>query len=234
MIVGVKELTINGTTLMNGGTPFTPNPYQVHDTLAQSLTQSAALPSVNAWWCGDGLPNVLVRYEWALSYELGDRAPDITVLNFLARLRTKGGTHTFTDWRPERYTYTARTGQQLFYLPCPDAFSANIAGHTTQATYGAKVWRNDVALTVLYKPTVSIGDTVPTGEVWISNTAVKHTDSGTLCAPFKVGTASVIYDDILVEFIPHYRVGVTGAPVVPFEGIARETRSLYLTQVKGT
>lgn len=231
MIIGLKELTINGTTLMSGGTPFTPNPYQVHDTLAQALTQSAGRPSLEAWWCGDGLPNVLDRLEWALTYELSDA--NTTVNEFLARLRTKGGTHTLIDWRPERYTYTLRSGQQFLYLPRQDAFSASIAGHTVKATYGAKIWHNDVPLTVEYKPTVSSGDAVPVGEVWIGNTAVVPPGTGFLCAPYKLGTASQIYDDILVEFIPIYRVGVTGVPTAPFEGIAREGKTLYLSEVKG-
>jgi hypothetical protein len=234
--VGIQDMTINGTTLLIGGTKFLPSPYEVHDTLAQRLSATAGRGRMDVWWCGDGLPNVLDKLEFALGYaDLGTSADDLTAIAFLERLRTKGGTITFTDWKERRYTYTARSGQQFFYLPRQDSFTAAIAGHTTQATYGLKVWKNDVAIAtanIKYQATVTAGDVVPAGEVWVGNATVEHPEAGfKACTPFKFGTANAIYDDILVEVIPLYRVCVVGVPTVPFEINAREGKTLYLAEV---
>lgn len=215
------ELTINGTTLL------LPRVLEPHNVLVQALSPTSGRPKLDTWRYGDGLPNVPDLYEWALDYQIDDDTYAETGA-FLERLRTKGGVHLFTDWKARRYTYTARTAQQLFFLPRQDAFSLGYEGHDEET---AIVTLNDEALTVLYKPTVTDESDVPEGECWISEAAEVHGEAGFTVAAFKVGTVTELYDDILVEFHALYRVVVTGSPISAWEEVGLESRALYLAEV---
>lgn len=197
-----ESITIDGTDIL------LPAKLVISSTLAQSITETAGRPRLDAWHFGDGLPNVLDPMTWEMEYSLGD--DQSTVSAFLETLRTQGGVHLLATWKAQRYTYTARSGQQFFYLPRNDAYTLSYVNHTS-SDLKAVVTRNGVALTVAYKATVASGDAVPSGECWIANQAtgsVTHTRAGFVCAPFKIGTAISINDVILVEYHPLYRVGV--------------------------
>lgn len=199
-------------------------------TLLQSITESGGRPRLDAWYMGDGLPNVLDRAEWELEYPLS--TDDETLNAFLEKLRTQGGVHLLATWKAQRYTYTARSGQQFFYLPRNDAYTKSYVGYTT-STYKAVVTLNGVALTVVYKATVASADVVPSGECWIANQAtgsVTHPRGGFACAPFKIGTAISLNDEILVEFHPLYRVIVADVPT-NHETAGMDVKTLRLIEV---
>lgn len=217
------SVTINGTDLV------LPRVLEPQDILAQALTVTAGRPRLDAWRYGDGLPNVADRFEFALEYDLSERYAETCA--YLERLRTQGGVHLFADWKSRMYTYTARAGQQFFYLPRQDAFSLGYDGHDTAGVYDAVIKLNDVELDVVYQASVASGDVVPEGEVWIGDATVVHPEAGFVVAPFKIGTPIEIYDDVLVEFCALYRVVVTGVPTVPFELAGREDKTLYLAEV---
>lgn len=217
-------LTLDGAALQN------PNTFDMHNVLAQSLTQAIGRPRLDVWRHADGLPNVPDRFEWALEYDIDDNNSATNV--FLEKIRTEGGVHLFADWKARRYTYTARAGQQFFYLPRQDAFSLGYAGHTTALDYGAKFFRNGVALTVIYKPTVASSDVVPSGQVWVSDATTVIPRAGMTGAAFKIGTPNVLGDVLLVEYNALYRVVVLSVPTVPFSNfIGREDKAIYLAEV---
>lgn len=144
-----------------------------------------------------------------------------------------GSVHTFAFWKALRFKYSGIAGQSVFYLPTPDAFSKAYAGKTDQSRYGAivTVAGSQISLAnTLYKPSVVSADVVTAGQVWISNTAVAHPDSGINVALFKLGTALATAGTVIVDYIPLFNVLVTAAPLKPFEKPAREDQQLFLLQ----
>jgi hypothetical protein len=220
------ELTLDGVPLL------LPQTLEPRDTLAIGVTPSAIGPRVESYSYGDGLPDVMDTFEWEIGYEGMDQAIYAATIDTLEDLRTSGGVHLFCDWSGRRYTYTARSGQQFFYLPRQDAFSRQYAGHTS-GEWKATVTRNGVALTVLYKTSVLTGDVVPSGEVWISDATRMHAHAGRTVAAFKVGTPNSLGDVIKVRFYPVYRVGVQAVSTSPGQAgvVGLESRSIYLPEV---
>lgn len=211
-----------------------PPTFEVHDTLKQSLSPSAGRPRLDTWRYGDGLPNVPDLFEWVLTYDLSVQHAD--TIAQLGRLRTKGGGHLFVDWKQREYTWTARSGQQFFYLPRQDAYSLAYSGKTGNE-YKAVAYRKvaatgvESAMTVVYKATVASGDTVTAGELWISNATETHPRAGFTVAAFKVGTTLAIRDEIRIAFFAAYPVAVIDVPKVPFEIVGREDTALYLAEI---
>lgn len=182
---------------------------------------------------GAGLPDQPDSFDFMLDWELGmTTAGEKAAIKFLEQLRTSGGIHEFAYWKHYRYTYSGLAGQQVFYLPRPDAFSKGYKADQTR--YGAKFTVLGVATAeadIAYQASVVAADAVPAGKVWISNTAVYHPDSGALCAIFKLGTALATAGAVIVDFIPLFNVFATQVPTKPFERVGREDKSLFLTEV---
>ena len=213
---------------LNGADLLLPRVAEVHNVLAQTLTPASARPKIDVQYLGEGLPNVPDRFEWVLQYDLADDQG--TTIATLERLRTKGGVHLFADWVKRFYTWTVRSGQKFLYLPRQDAFSLAYSGHTA-AAWKAIVRLNGTPLTLTYQSTVASGDSVPSGQVYISNATTVHADSGLTAAPFKVGTALTAGDEVEVEYYALFRVGVVDVPTVPFEMVEREDKAVYLAEV---
>lgn len=217
---------------INGEELVLPAQLDPQNYLAQTLSNGMR-PRLDIAYFGVGMPNVMDRFEWVLQYSIGEE--NATTCAQLETLRTMGNTHLFVDWKSKRYTYTARSGEQFFYLPRQDAFSLGYDGHGLITDYGAKIWRNGVAVSaadIVYQSSVTSGTSVPVGKVYISNSTVEHPDCGFVVAGLKFGDTVSSGDVILAEFYAAYRVGVVEIPTKPFDiGAGREDKTLYLAEV---
>ncbi len=193
---------------------------------ARSMTPSVARPRLELWNMGDGLPNVVDRGEWVMRYMLTDQYQALNA--YLELLRMDGEVHELSVWKKRISAYTTRTGQQAFWLPRADAWGF---GGVVDEVAKAVVTRNNVPLTVTYKPVVAPGDTVPAGNVWISQTIEKHPTAGFYGVRFVVGTANVINDRIRVEHHGKYRVAVADHTTEPFERVSIEEKEVVFAEV---
>ena len=197
-------------------------------TLLQTIEETlSGRRRVDAQYQGTGLPDQADSFEFMLEYDLDDQFA--TTLTTLETLRTQGGYHDLAVWKKRIYTYTATSGQTVFYLPRPDAFSSGYTGHTANS-WKAVVKKNGVAQTLQYQASVTSGTAVTAGEVWISNTSVTHPKAGTRVALFKFGTALVAGDEITVEYHPLFRVIVSEVSTKPFQIIGREDKTVILSE----
>lgn len=218
---------IDGTAIRLPGTLYPRRSLRI--ATSQTLAGRAR---IDAWYDGVGLPDQPDHYDFDLRWDLSDDYS--TELLALETLAASGGSHTFTYWKKILVRYTATSGQTVFYLPRPDAFSKGYTGHLVQATDGATVKVNGTPIaTVNYVTPVTSGTVVTAGQVSISNTAVSHPDSGYTVALFKFGTALVAGDIVTVEFTPLFNVGVTMIDTNPFTGDnpGREDKVLSLVEM---
>jgi hypothetical protein len=70
------------------------------------------------------------------------------------------------------------------------------------------------------------------GQVWISNTAVIHPDSGYTVAVFKFGTALNSGDVVSVEYVPLFNVAIGDLQRSPFtaQSVGREDTQVQLVE----
>jgi hypothetical protein len=222
-------VTINGTSIR------LPSRLEPIPRNAQTVTQTAGRARLDAWDYGAGMPNICDAMTWQMDYTFDDE--EVLVRDSLAELRVMGGTHALADWVRQPVFYSPASGQQFFYLPRCDAFSAQIADHADQSRWGAIVERRAsgtsswVNLTVTYKTSVASSDVVTTGNAWISNTTTVHDPSGLTVAPFKIGTPLVRGDLIRVRYMPMYRVIVEEILTGPLEPGTTENRMLRFIEV---
>jgi len=217
-----SQITIDGVSMLR------PAVLEWHAVHARTLTPSAGRPKVEHWLMGAGLPDVIDRCEWVLSYPLSE---EYSVLNdYLEQLRTEADVHLFADWKARKATYTTRSGQQAFWLLRGDAGGLDYPGFEG-AAYDIKVSRNGAPLTVTYKPLVEPSDVVPAGHAWVSTTTQRIPEAGFHGARFVIGTPNVLRDRIRVESHGLYRVGLEDLPTSPFERVAFEEKTVYFTEV---
>lgn len=185
---------------------------------------------VDAHYQGTGLPDQADWFEFMMEYDLDSSFA--TTLTTLEKLRTQGGYHNLAIWKKRMYSYTATSGQTVFYLPRPDAFASSYSGHTADS-WKAVVKVNGAAIAAadtLYPGAVTSGTAVAAGKVAISTVAVTHDTAGTRVALFKFGTALVAGDVVTVEYHPLFRVVVLEVATKPFTVIGREDKSLYMQE----
>jgi hypothetical protein len=200
-------------------------------TLLQTIeeTLSGRRPG-DAQYQGTGLPDQADVFEFMLEYDLDSQFA--TTISFLETLRTQGGYHDLALWKKRIYTYTATSGQAVFYLPRPDAFASGYTGHTADS-WKATVKVNGVAIAAadtLYPGAVTSGTAVAAGKVAISTVAVTHDEAGTRVALFKFGTARAAGDEITVEYHPLFRVIVSEVSTKPFQIVGREDKVLIMQE----
>jgi hypothetical protein len=188
---------------------------------------------LDAKWQGDGLPDRPIRYDFSLGWDLG--SPDETTVEFLEELRVTPGPHSFTFWKAIVNLWTAASGQVVFYLPRPDAYTYSIAGHTA-AEWKAVVAVDGVAITeanTLYPGAVTAATSVDAGKVAFSTSTVEHPDSDQTVTLFKFGTAPGADAIVTVWYFPMYQVDVASLETTPFTGenVGREDKTLELIEV---
>jgi len=209
-----------------------PNSFEMPATLRQSESMSFnGMVRIDVPYDGAGMPDQPDRYEWSLDYNLSD-IESVTVAA-IEDLRTSGGVHLFSPWKKRKYRYTARSGQQVFYLPRPDAFSKSYAGHTSAADKAVISVNGTNIATVNYLASVSEGTVVAAGEASISNEALQHPESGKRTAVFKLGTAPLSGWIVRVEYYPLFYVCVREVTDKPFQMVGREDKTLRLVEVSG-
>lgn len=195
---------INGTVL-----DFPPQAVSIIPTLAQSEQPSAAGRSVfSSLYVGDGYPDVSDSYEFEFPFGLSDATSDEgTTLEFLKKLRKRGGIHTLVLWMKEAVYWTAATGDTNFYLPRLNAPSnVTVSGHgeaddpiTFKVSTDSGV--NWTTRTVVMKATVATSDAPGAGNVWIGRTDRQ----------IKLGDTPAATTLIEAVYVPLYRVVVVGA-----------------------
>lgn len=217
-----------GHVTINGENIIPPRWLDPVRTIRQWRSETAAgTVRIVRKWEGAGLPDVLDRYEFAMEYDLGKEQS--TAIDFLERLRVLPGPHDFAYWKQVYVAYTATSGQQEIYLPRPDAFSKGYVGHDDDA-HKAIIAVDGAPVTVVYKTSVTLTDTPAAGEVWISNTSVKHPSSGTRVALAKFGTPLSAGAVVLVKYYPLFRVIVEAVVTKAFEKVAREDKAVVLSE----
>lgn len=179
--------------------------------------------TVTAAYDGDGLPIVLDTFSFEFPFDLDVNFSDLTVA--LETLRTAGGVHTLAIQKAFMYAYRLRAGQATFWIR-GDAAAQGFEGfESADFTTHISIPSSAVpAPTVIYKPTVSVGDSVPANEAWISATATQHPQSGKFLAFCKLGTVPSAPAQMTVAQFPLFRVVVTAVPrIYPVTGMETST-----------
>jgi len=172
---------------------------------------------------GAGMPDRCDLITLTIPYDID--ATNASLAEQVEVLRATAGPHEFADWKQRVYVYKLRAGQQYAYLPRGDAFAKwGGASAAEMAVDGTPV------ATIAYKTTVAEGDAVPAGEVWISETLIRHPFSGLYVAPFKLGTAPGAGAKLAVKYFPVFRVDVAAVPS-SFPFVGREDKTLHLIEI---
>jgi len=192
----------------------------IQQTLFQSMAGGGTLSFP---FRGAGMPDRCDPFAFELPYDIDDTNPDMA--EKLELLRATMGPHFFTDWKQRLYVYSFRASQAFAYLPREDAFARWGEGLPAEISVGGTP-----VTTIVYKPSVSEADTVPADEAWIASTAVRHPFSGLWVAPFKLGTPPVVAAQVIVRYIPAFRVDVVNMPT-SFSATGREDKHPYLQEI---
>jgi hypothetical protein len=197
--------------------------YQPDSPLEQATFETMSLPVIQAKYLGDGMVDRPDRYVFPLPYRIGDSNGSLA--DQIELLRATPGPHFLADWKQRIAYYTLRASQAFLYLPREDA--------------NARTWKTVIAAqitpswawtpTVVYKNSVVSGDSVPSGELWISKATIQHPESGRWVAPFKMGTPPVAAATLIIRFFPVFRVEVLDVKT-DFTNL-REDKMMVLAEV---
>lgn len=213
---------------INGQEYAMPTEYQVAAQLAQSVFATmAGTQIVRAAYRGDGLPDRADSFTFVIPYDIDDQNGALAEL--VEILRATPGPHYFADWKQRVVFYTLRPNQSFLYLPREDASQR---AWLTVATASFTPGWTGTAQTVVYKPTVAIGDAVPANEIWISQATIQHPTSGRWVAPFKLGSPPNAPSTLIGKYHPLFRVDVVDV-VTNFGSrmAGREDKVITLTEV---
>lgn len=218
------DVTIDGTAVV---LPTSLDPRIVQRKSYQETYNG--LMRVDVPYDGVGMPDQPDRYEFSLDYGLDDTVA--ATIQFLEELRTAGGVHTFAYWKKRTYKWTSSSGQVVFYLPRPDAYSKGYSGHSDATRDKPVVKVNGVAKTVDTGSNVTSATSVSAGHVAISNTPVAHPDTGKTVSLFKFGDVLAFGDIVRVEYHPLFNVDVKEVTQKPFQIMGREDKFLLMQEV---
>jgi hypothetical protein len=195
--------------------------------LAQSDLASGGV-SVQGIYGGTGLPNVLDSFACTMPWDIDDTCPDLA--DAIEVLRAVGGSHDLCFWKQRIAAYTLAAAQQVIYLPRRDAYAA---GYPAFAAAGNMLAAelNGTPLTTVYKTSVASGDSVPSGEIWVSETAISHPTTGKPnVARCKIGTTIAADDLAVVRYFPLISAQVVDVVTV-FSFVGREDKVVKFVEV---
>jgi hypothetical protein len=221
---GFNVLTIDGTSwkLPKSITPEDPL------RLSQSDLASGDV-SVIGTWAGEGMPNVLDGFRLVMPWDIDDT--NAALADAIELLRASGGAHDLCYWKQRAYVYTLALSQSVIYLPRRDAYAAGYSGFDVSVNM-LTASLNGTPLDVSYQTTVELADSVPDGDIYVSETAIDHPTTGKPnVARCKLGSTVAAGDVLVVRYFPLYRVQAVDV-VTLFSFAGREDKTVTLVEVK--
>lgn len=161
-------------------------------------------------------PALIRRMHWSLEWENVHG----TLLERLHEVEMDGLEHTLAVWIREFLTWSAFSGQQILELPYRRLVAPRVLGRDSVIDWPLAFSVEGTERTVVYKTSVADGDTVPDGEVWVSDTQPK----------MKTSPALALGDTALLRYYPLYRVQVDESAAA-FPSTIEESATIDLGEV---
>lgn len=125
------------------------------------------IPHNRTSYANGSYPNVATRREWTMPWEFATGDIERAVLEMAAE---DGLVHTLAFWKPVCLTYSAKAGQDVFYLPARRYNAPQALGRSTSDfPFRILIDGNVSARTVAYQSSaVTTASNVTSGQVWVS------------------------------------------------------------------